>query len=115
MPASEIARLAERYTPDMVRFLREMILIPAESGGERPVIERVKAEMEACGFDEIRVDPMGNILGRVGKGKKVIALDAHLDTVGVGDPSTWTRDPFKGELKNGIIYGRGAGDMRGGM
>ncbi len=115
VPASEIARLAERYTPDMVRFLREMILIPAESGGERPVIERVRAEMEASGFDEIRVDPMGNILGRVGKGKKVIALDAHLDTVGVGDPSTWTRDPYKGELKDGIIYGRGAGDMRGGM
>ena len=115
VPASEIARLAERYTPDMVRFLREMIAIPAESGGERPVIERVRAEMEACGFDEIRVDPMGNILGRVGSGKTVIALDAHLDTVGVGDPSTWTRDPYKGELKDGIIYGRGAGDMRGGM
>jgi len=115
VPASEIARLADRYTPDMVRFLREMIAIPAESGGERPVIERVRAEMEACGFDEIRVDPMGNILGRVGSGKTVIALDAHLDTVGVGDPSTWTRDPYKGELKDGIIYGRGAGDMRGGM
>ena len=115
VPASEIARLAERYTPDMVRFLREMILIPAESGGERPVIERVRREMEACSFDEIRVDPMGNILGRVGSGKTVIAIDAHLDTVGVGDPSTWTRDPFKGELKDGIIYGRGAGDMRGGM
>src|SRR5450830_1686637 len=115
VPASEIARLAERYTPDMVRFLREMIAIPAESGGERPVIERVRAEMEACGFDEIRVDPMGNILGRVGSGKTVIALDAHLDTVGVGDPSTWTRDPYKGELKDGIIYGRGAGDMEGGF
>ena len=115
VPASKIARLAEHYTPDMVRFLREMIAIPAESGGERPVIERVRAEMEACGFDEIRVDPMGNILGRVGSGKTVIALDAHLDTVGVGDPSTWTRDPYKGELKDGIIYGRGAGDMRGGM
>src|SRR5665647_2582420 len=115
VPASEIARLADRYTPDMVRFLREMIAIPAESGGERPVIERVRAEMEACGFDEIRVDPMGNILGRVGSGKTVIALDAHLDTVGVGDPSTWTRDPYKGELKDGIIYGRGAGYMRGGM
>lgn len=115
VPASEIARLAARYTPDMVRFLREMIAIPSESAGEKPVVDRVRAEMEAAGFDEIKVDGMGNILGRVGSGKTVIALDAHLDTVGVGDPSTWTRDPYRGELKDGVIYGRGAGDMEGGM
>jgi putative selenium metabolism hydrolase len=115
VPASEIARLAERYTPDMVRFLRDMIAIPSESAQEREVIERARAEMAACAFDEIKVDGMGNVLGRVGNGKTVIALDAHLDTVGVGDPSTWTRDPYRGELKDGVIYGRGAGDMEGGM
>ena len=111
----EIARLSERYTPDMVRFLRDMIAIPSESERERLVVERVRAEMHASGFDEIRVDGMGNILGRVGNGKTVIALDAHLDTVGVGDPSTWRRDPYQGELKDGVVYGRGAGDQEGGM
>lgn len=115
VPVSDIARLAEDHTPAMVRFLADMIAIPAETGGERPVIERVRAEMEASAFDEIRVDGMGNILGRVGSGKAVIALDAHLDTVGVGDPSTWTRNPYQAEVRDGIIYGRGAGDMRGGM
>lgn len=115
IPTDRIARLAEQYTPDMVRFLREMIAIPSESAQERKVIERASAEMETCGFDEIRVDALGNLLGRVGSGRAVIALDAHLDTVGVGDPSTWTRDPYKGELKDGIIFGRGAGDMEGGM
>jgi putative selenium metabolism hydrolase len=115
IPSGEIAKLAERYTPDMVRFLRDMIAIPSESAGERPVIERVRAEMEAVGFDEIKIDGMGNILGRVGSGNTVIALDAHLDTVGVGDPSTWTRDPYQGELTDGVIYGRGAGDQEAGM
>ena len=115
VPVSDIARLAERDTPAMVRFLRDMIAIPSESGGERPVIERVRAEMAAAGFDEITVDGMGNILGRVGTGPVVIALDAHVDTVGVGDPSTWTRDPYRGELKDGVIYGRGAGDQEAGM
>jgi putative selenium metabolism hydrolase len=115
IPSREIAKLAERYTPEMVRFLRDMIAIPSESAGERPVIERVRAEMEAVGFDEIKIDGMGNILGRVGSGKTVIALDAHLDTVGVGDPSTWTRDPYRGELTDGVIYGRGAGDQEAGM
>ena len=113
--AADIARLADRYTPDMVTFLREMIAIPGESAGERAVVERVRAEMERAGFDEIRIDGLGNILGRIGSGKTVIAMDAHLDTVGVGDPSTWTRDPYTGELRDGIIYGRGAGDQEAGM
>lgn len=115
LPAADIAQLAQRYTPDMVRFLRDMIAIPSESAQERDVIARARAEMEACHFEEIKVDGMGNLLGRVGSGKAVIALDAHLDTVGVGDPSTWTRDPYRGELTDGVIYGRGAGDMEGGM
>lgn len=113
--SAEIARLADKYTPDMVAFLREMIAIPGESAEERAVVQRVRAEMERAGFDEIRIDGLGNILGRIGSGRTVIAMDAHLDTVGVGDPSTWTRDPYKGELRDGIIYGRGAGDQEAGM
>jgi putative selenium metabolism hydrolase len=99
----------------MVKFLRDMIAIPSESTGERPVVERARAEMESAGFDEIKVDGLGNILGRIGSGTTVIAFDAHLDTVGVGDPSTWKRDPYKGDLKDGVIYGRGAGDQEAGM
>ncbi len=113
--AGEIARLAARYTPDMVAFLRDMIAIPSESAGERGVVERARAEMERAGFDEIRMDALGNVLGRVGSGPTVVALDAHLDTVGIGDPSTWTRDPYKGELRDGIVFGRGAGDQEAGM
>jgi len=63
-----IARLADEYTPDMVRFLRDMIAIPGESAGERAVVDRVRLEMERAGFDEIRIDGLGNILGRVGSG-----------------------------------------------
>jgi putative selenium metabolism hydrolase len=113
--SGDIARLATRYTPEMVKFLRDMIAIPSESTGERPVVERARAEMKNAGFDEIKIDGLGNILGRIGSGTTVIAFDAHLDTVGVGDPSTWTRDPYKGDLKDGVIYGRGAGDQEAGM
>lgn len=112
---AEIARIAERDTPRLVQFLRDMIAIPSESTGERPVIERARAEMERLGFDEIKIDGLGNLLGRVGSGRTVIAFDGHLDTVGVGDPSTWSRDPYRGELKDGIIYGRGAGDQEAGF
>ena len=39
----------------------------------------------AAGFDEVKIDGLGNVLGRVGSGRTVIALDGHVDTVGVGD------------------------------
>jgi len=112
---TDIRRLAERDTPDMVRFLRDMIAIPSESAEEQRVIARARDELEKLRFDEIRVDGLGNILGRVGNGPVVIALDAHLDTVGVGDPTTWTRDPYQGEERDGIVFGRGAGDQEAGF
>lgn len=112
---TDIHRLAERDTPDMVRFLRDMIAIPSESAEEQRVIARARDELEKLRFDEIRVDGLGNILGRVGNGPVVIALDAHLDTVGVGDPTTWARDPYQGDERDGIVFGRGAGDQEAGF
>ena len=114
----DAARLAERaqaYESDIVRFLRDMVAIPAESSQEGPVIARIRQEMEKVGFDEIRVDDMGNILGRIGSGKTVIMMDSHIDTVGVGDPKEWGWDPYKGKVEDGYIYGRGSCDQRAGM
>ena len=110
-----LAGLAHSYEGDIVRFLRDLIAIPAESCQEGPVIARIRQEMEKVAFDEIRVDPMGNILGRIGSGKTIIAMDSHTDTVGVGDPKEWKRDPYQGKVENGYVYGRGACDQRAGM
>ncbi len=110
-----IAALAQAYEGEMVSFLRDLVAIPAESSHERPVIERIKLEMEKVGFDEIRTDPMGNLLGRIGSGKKIIMMDSHTDAVGVGDPKEWAWDPYKGKVEDGFIYGRASSDQRGGM
>ncbi len=112
---AKIAELSAAYRDDMTNFLRDMIRIPSTSCNEEKVILRIKEEMEKVGFDEVIIDKMGNILGRIGSGKIVIAMDAHIDTVDVGDPSLWQVDPFEGDLKDGIIYGRGASDQEGGM
>ena len=106
---------ARRYQDDIVRFLRDLIAIPATSCQEGPVIARIKQEMERVGFDEIRVDGLGNILGRVGSGKRVIMMDSHTDTVGVGDPKEWTFDPYRGKVEDGCVWGRGASDQRAGI
>jgi putative selenium metabolism hydrolase len=113
--APEIAAAAQSYEADIVTFLRDLIAIPAESSHEGPVIQRIRQEMEKVGFDEIRIDPMGNILGRIGSGKTVIMMDSHTDTVGVGDPKEWAWDPYKGKVEDGYVYGRGACDQRAGM
>ncbi|HQI16341.1 MAG TPA: YgeY family selenium metabolism-linked hydrolase, partial [Bacillota bacterium] len=60
-------------------------------------------------------DPMGNVLGYIGHGKHMIAMDAHIDTVGVGNIKNWEYDPYKGYEDDEIILGRGASDQEGGM
>jgi len=111
----EILKKAEEYRTDVSRFLRDMIAIPSESTQEEPLIQRIKEEMENCGFDKVEIDGMGNILGIIGHGKHLIAMDAHIDTVGVGAPELWEVDPFEGYEDDEIIIGRGASDQEGGM
>ena len=115
IPHEAILKQAESYRNDITRFLRDMIAIPSESCDEEKVIQRIKQEMERVGFDRITIDPMGNILGYLGHGKHLIAMDAHIDTVGVGERSNWTVDPYLGKEVEDVIYGRGGSDQEGGM
>ena len=114
---SDYLRRARTYEGKMVHFLRALIAIPSESTEEGKVIERIRREMESTNaFDTIQVDKLGNLLGYVGKpgkNKKLIAIDAHVDTVGVGDRSEWKHDPYQGKVESGRVWGRGAGDQEG--
>jgi len=111
----DVLKKAQEYEKDVAQFLRDIVAIPSYSGQEKAVVDRISAEMKKVGFDEVKVDGLGNIFGRIGNGKTKIVMDAHIDVVGVGDPTQWKYDPFKGKMENGIIYGRGAGDQKAGM
>ena len=91
-----IKKAAEGYKEDMVRFLREMISHPSESCEEKEVVACIKAEMEKLGFDKVEVDGLGNVIGWMGEGDKIIAIDSHIDTVGIGNRDNWTADPYEG-------------------
>jgi putative selenium metabolism hydrolase len=106
---------AKALEADILKFMQDIIRIPSLSSQEGAVVQRIREEMERLDYDEVSVDPMGNLLGRIGSGPRVIALDGHVDTVDVGDPSLWERDPHSGDIEGGIIYGRGASDMKGGV
>jgi putative selenium metabolism hydrolase len=99
----------------LVKFMQDIIRIPSLSSEEGAVIQRIRDEMLRLDYDEVTVDPMGNLLGRIGSGPRVIALDGHVDTVDVGDPALWDRDPHSGDIEDGILYGRGTSDMKGGV
>jgi len=112
---TDILEKAEEYRPAMSKFLRDMIAIPSESGQEEKVIRRIEREMLDVGFDRVEIDPMGNLLGYLGNGRHLIAMDAHVDTVGVGNRGLWEFDPYEGYEDDEIIVGRGASDQKGGM
>ena len=104
---AKINELAKKYEPEMTKFLRDMVAIPSESCDEEKVVLRIKEEMEKVGFDKVEIDPMGNILGYIGHGKHLIAMDAHIDTVGIGNKDNWKFDPYLGYEDDEKIGGRG--------
>lgn len=111
----KIADLAKTYEQETAGFLMNMIRTPSFSGKEKDVIEVIKKEMERVGFDEVRIDGLGSVVGRIGNGPRVIAFDAHIDTVYPGDRSLWNFDPFDSHIKDGKVWGRGTVDQKGGM
>ncbi len=111
----ETLRRAEELRDDIVKFMSALIKAKSLSGQEKEVIEVIGNEMEKVGFDEVKVDGLGNIIGRIGDGKTKIAMDAHIDVVDVGNPDLWDKDPFSGDWDDEWVYGRGASDQKAGM
>ena len=85
MDFEAIKKAAEGYREDMTKFLRDLIAIPSESCEEKGVVMRIKEEMEALGYDKVEIDGLGNVIGWMGEGDKIIAIDSHIDTVGIGN------------------------------
>jgi putative selenium metabolism hydrolase len=105
---------ASRHRDKTAENLARMIRVPSLSGEEGPVIAEIEEMAREAGFDEVRVDGLGNLVARIGSGPRVLAIDAHVDTVDTGDLSQWEDDPFSGIIADGHVYGRGSVDQEGG-
>lgn len=110
-----ILAAADRHRAGVTDLLRDLIHLPSLSGEERDVVTRLSSQMEALGYDEVVLDPLGSVVGRMGSGPVVIVMDAHVDTVGVGSRAEWAQDPFEPRLEDGVVHGRGACDDKGGI
>lgn len=110
----KIKDLSEKYRDYTAKNLSELIKIKSLSMHEADVQKKLSEQMIKAGFDEVWTDGLGNVTGRIGTGKKILAIDAHMDTVDIGNPENWDFDPLGGEIKDGFVHGRGSVDQEGG-
>ncbi|MDE2762956.1 MAG: M20/M25/M40 family metallo-hydrolase [Gemmatimonadota bacterium] len=98
-----------------ITFAQDLIRIPSLPGEEGELARRVVTEMEALGYDEVRTDELGSVIGVVRGGGEggTVMLSAHLDMVSAGDPDEWEHPPFDGVVAGGYLHGRGAMDIKG--
>jgi putative selenium metabolism hydrolase len=111
---NKINELSEKYRDYTAQNLSKLVKIKSLSMGEEKVQLELKRQMEEAGFDEVRIDGLGNVIGRIGNGKTILAIDGHMDTVDMGNLSNWDFDPLGGEIKDGFVHGRGTVDQEGG-
>lgn len=111
---TRINQLAEKYRDYTAENLSKLVKIKSLSTQEKEVQLELKRQMEEAGFDEVRIDGLGNVIGRIGNGSKILAIDGHMDTVDMGNRDNWDFDPLGGEIKDGFVHGRGTVDQEGG-
>jgi putative selenium metabolism hydrolase len=104
--------LTPQLQKEIIDFTQALVCIKSYSGKEEEAIRLVEKKMIALGYDEVKIDKMGNVLGRIGNGTKSILFDSHVDTVEVNDESEWVVPPFSGAIIEGRLHGRGSVDMK---
>jgi succinyl-diaminopimelate desuccinylase len=108
--------------PDAVSLARDLIRCPSvtpHDAGALDVLDRMLAE---AGFETHRVTftepdspPIDNLYARIGEARPHLMFAGHTDVVPPGDEAAWRYDAFAGEIADGLLYGRGAVDMKGGI
>ncbi len=110
----EIKNRSEKYRAYTAGILSRLVRIKSYSGDEENICRVISDMCREAGFDDVRIDGLGSVVARIGNGEKILAFDAHIDTVTVGDPDAWEKDPFSGEIDDVHVWGRGSSDQKGG-
>jgi putative selenium metabolism hydrolase len=110
----KISELSVKYRDYTANNLSRLVKIKSLCTQEKDVQLELKQQMEEAGFDEIQIDGLGNVIGRIGTGSKILAIDGHMDTVDIGNRDNWSFDPLGGDIRNGFVHGRGSVDQKGG-
>lgn len=99
---------------ELIEFTRDLVCMKSFSGQEEEVVRFIAQKMMSLGYDEVTIDAMGSVVGKIGNGEKVLQFDSHVDTVTVNDENEWDYSPFNADIVEGQLYGRGSVDMKSG-
>ncbi len=102
---------------DPVDLTAALVRCPSVTPAEGGAIELLQRMLAEAGFRTERADRNGiaNLYARWGKSGPVLGFNGHTDVVPTGDVSAWKHDPFGAEIAGGMLYGRGAADMKSGV
>lgn len=107
---------------DPIDLASALIRCPSVTPRDEGALDVLSDALEASGFTCHRLrfeapdtDPVDNLYARFGKGAPNFCYAGHTDVVPVGDAGEWSGDPFAGEVIDGVLHGRGAADMKGGI
>ncbi|PZN98802.1 MAG: succinyl-diaminopimelate desuccinylase [Hyphomicrobiales bacterium] len=107
---------------DPVALTQALIRCPSVTPHEGGALTLLDAVLSAQGYDVHRpvfgapgMPDIENLYARIGTQGPVLVIAGHTDVVPVGDATAWTRDPFGGVVEDGVLHGRGACDMKGGL
>ena len=133
----EVRAAVERRRDELIELVRALVACRSVLGDEEPAQAVVEERLRAIGFEVERVQPDAEaalddptagypylpyegrtcVVGRLpgSGGGRSLHLSGHVDVVPVERPDLWTHDPWSAEVAEGRIWGRGAGDMKGGL
>jgi succinyl-diaminopimelate desuccinylase len=115
MDVGRLQELARVHENRLVAFAQRLIQTPSLPGEEGDAARLVRSEMQSLGYDDSWIDEVGNVVGviRGAGGGKSLMFNTHLDHVDVGDVNGWQFPPYEGKIVDGVLWGRGAVDIKG--
>ena len=95
----------------------ELIRCPSISPEDRGCLDVICARLEKLGFrnERLQYAPVDNLWATRGSGRPLLCFAGHTDVVPTGPREAWHTDPFEPVIKDGLLYGRGAADMKSGL
>jgi len=100
------------HMQSMLAFAQQLVRVQSYSGQEEQIAHLVAKKMRDLAFDDMRIDKLGSVSGRIGSGERSLLFESHLDTVQVHDAEEWKFPPFSGTISDGYLWGRGSVDMK---
>lgn len=102
---------------ELVTFAQDLIRTRSLPGEEEEIAGLVASRLRSLGYDEVDIDRAGNVVGvlRGASGGPTVQFNAHLDHVHEGDPDQWPYPPYEAVVADGVLYGRGACDVKGAL